>query len=179
MVAEPVGFEDALAILDVRDPSRLTEADFTRLMRRARRRWHPDTIAALQPSPEQVARYTRNFRLINPTLEVLRDYVSNRHFGDSTASIEPDVTPPPRPRRPPPPPPPEPPEEVIRRNASTMQEELRRVGAAVQRTGYKMHEEEFTAWEGWTVPELLQGELTDEVPVVAVSAVWGVGLLCV
>ena len=168
-MSEFITLIEALEILDVRDPTGLTEIDFARLKRRAQQRWHPDKIVASNPSAATLEHYARNFRLIKPAVALLREYVETDYRDLSAPVREPE----------PPPPPPETPEEAMRRNAPTMQEELRQVWAAVQRTGYKMHEEEFTAFDGWTVQELLQRELADEVPVVAVAAFWGVGFLSV
>lgn len=158
MDQETITIDEALKILELTSVENLDDVALQKIQRRARRRWHPDTIAYLKPDPKTIAEYERNFRLIDLAIECVRAFLGgNVEVGSSTArGFDQFVA--------------EEPEEVIRRNAPEIQEVLRKVWTRVKENAYKMTEEVITLREGVPYKDLLMDDLKEDVPVLAVSA---------
>ncbi|MEQ9087079.1 MAG: hypothetical protein RIE23_07785 [Pontimonas sp.] len=135
---------EALRILEVVNPDGVDLRDLPILRRKAQKRWHPDTIAALRPEAETVARYEASFHAIDDAIETLKAYIK----GERAQAVDT-------------PPPPEEPEAVIRRNAAGMQTSLREkwMRARGSLTG-----ETTILAPGIPIADLLKQDLDDHVP---------------
>lgn len=86
MSDDRIDLQDALFILDIQSINSVKEEDLTSIRRKAQKRWHPDTIAAKNPSKEEIDRYTRNFRNVEAALSLVRAYVRGEYRAGETAS---------------------------------------------------------------------------------------------
>ncbi|NES43097.1 J domain-containing protein [Moorena sp. SIO2C4] len=161
MTQKTLTLQDVQRILEISNLDDLTDKDITQLRRKAKKRWHPDTIAHTKPSKEQEALYAENFNLINDVVDLLRAYISGdfqagqQYSEDYHAST------------------PESPVDVIRRNAPTMQDMLTRVQHEVKETQYKVEESSVTVSDGFLVKDMLKSDLDDNILVVCVMSMYG------
>lgn len=151
---EHITLDEAVAILEITDLDAVTEDQLQKIRRKAQVRWHPDKILHTKPSEETLARYQRNFRLIDHAISVVQAYIKGEVHGDAYADDFEEE----RARTY------EAPQDVIRRNAARMQEGLRDVWERVKQTGYKMHEEVVTVARGLRFADMLRADLADRLP---------------
>ena len=86
MSDERIDLHEALFILDIQSINGVKEEDLTSIRRKAQKRWHPDRIAAKNPSQEDIDEYTRNFRNIEAALSLVKAYIRGEYKAGARAS---------------------------------------------------------------------------------------------
>ena len=151
---ERIALDEAVAILEIADLDSIQEDQLQKIRRKAQFRWHPDKILHTKPSEETLARYQRNFRLVDQAIAQVQAYLRGEMHGDAYADDFEEE----RKRTY------EAPQDIIRRNAPEMQETLRSVWERVKQTGYKMQEEVVTVARGLRFADMLRADLADRLP---------------
>jgi hypothetical protein len=164
-VAETFTIAEAIEILEITDMTGLTEEKLSKIRRKAKRRWHPDTIAYLHPSEETIKKYERNFRLVDSAVEFISTYVNGIDYKDTQLSTRLEAA-----------------QENIKDTASYMHDTLRSVWFKVKEKGYKRREENIDLGNTKTLKDLLMQDLADCIPEICTISfvngfvIWGVVL---
>ena len=147
---------EATEILEITNLEKLSEKDLNQIRKKAKRRWHPDTISYTNPTPEIIKKYEHNFRLIEDAIAVIMAFLNgDEHFSNAYQKNQH------RPKS-------EAPEDVILRNSSELQQNLRKVWESVKQKKYKMQEEEAIVSEGFSYKDILMDDLKEDMPVISV-----------
>ena len=155
---EQITLDEAVAILEITGLNSIKEDQLQKIRRKAQIRWHPDKILHTKPSEETLARYQRNFRLVDQAISLVQAYIQGEVHTDAYAGDFEEE----RARTY------EAPQDVIRRNASHMQETLLNVWERVKQTGYKMQEEVVTVVQGFRFADMLRADLADRLPLLCI-----------
>lgn len=147
-------FDQAVETLEITDLKTLTQEMLQDQVRRMKKRWHPDRIAALK-DPDLLAKFTENFQRIDPAAELLTAYLNGTyHVGDRFAPGS-DRT-----RRAN--------HEIIRDNAAELQGKLRDVWPTVRAQGYKHSTRTVELSDGFVLRDLLTEDFRDDVASVSI-----------
>lgn len=142
-----ITLERALDILEINDITSIGIADLPKLEKRAKKRWHPDTIAASKPSQETIDKYEKNFKEIKEAVSVIQAFLNGEYkTGEKVKYDTADY---------------KEPEEIIRENASSIQEELKDIWPFVKEKGYKKTIEEVVVSPGDRLRDLLNEDFKD------------------
>ncbi len=142
-----ITLERALDILEINNISSIEITDLPKIEKRAKKRWHPDTIAASKPSQETIDKYENNFKEIKQAVSIVQaflngDYNTGEKVKYHTADYKE-------------------PEEIIRENANDIQEELKNIWPFVKEKGYKKTIEEVVLSPGDKLKDLLNDDFKD------------------
>jgi hypothetical protein len=141
-------FDSAIEILEITDISKVDISDLSRIVKKAKSRWHPDRVARFQDEAE-IDKYTKSFQLIEPAAELIKSYLNGEYkIGDKYEQKQERVY--------------EEPSEVIRKNAVHIQEMLKKVWEGIKSTKYKHVEREQVLSDGFSLKELLDRDFKED-----------------
>jgi len=147
-------FDSAIEILEITDISKVKPNDISKIIRKAQSRWHPDRIAKFQ-NEEEIAKYTKNFQLIEPAAELIREYINGEYkAGDKYEKKQERVY--------------EEPSEIIRRNAKNIQDFLKNIWNKIKSSKYKYHQKEEILSDGFSLKELLDMDFKEDLVIPAI-----------
>ncbi|MCI4667250.1 MAG: hypothetical protein MRZ79_03750 [Bacteroidia bacterium] len=159
-MVDTLSFDQAIEILEVVDISKLSLNELPSLVKKAKRRWHPDRIAHQQNATE-IEKYTRNFQLIDDAAQMLEAYLKgdyqpgakfekNENFHTESS------------------------EDILRSQAPNMQESVSDIWASVKRQSFKKTIEKVQLSDGYRLRELLQMDFQEDLSSLAViSMIYG------
>ncbi|WP_337043801.1 J domain-containing protein [Emticicia sp. 17c] len=151
-----INLDKALDILEVNNPSEVKPEDLKAIAKKAKRRWHPDTIAGMQPSAEKVQEYEENFKLIDEAIAVLQSFMNGSYHNPQSAyKGQPKQAQ-------------KSSEEILWEQVPEMQATLRSVFEEVKKRKFMYTEETVVLSEGDTIKDLMNEDLKQEVPYYAV-----------
>lgn len=163
----------AIEILEIKDLSALkNDTGLKRTRRKAKRRWHPDTIAALNPNKTTVKKYEENFSLVDEAIDLVQAYLDGEFKAASSTAPKTSSPYTSSQWEPPPPPKEKEPEEIILENAPYIQRTLQNLWGRVKELKYKMHEQVVTVAEGPLYSDLIQQDLEEDMPSLAVCSLY-------
>jgi hypothetical protein len=151
-----MNLDKALDILEVNNPNEVKIDELKTISKKAKKRWHPDTIAGLNPSQEKISEYEENFKLVEEAIAILESFIKGNYHNSESAykgqqkSYQKSS------------------EEILREEAPNMQSILKSVFAEVKKKKYMFSEEEIVLSEGDKVKDLMNQDLKEEVPYFAV-----------
>jgi hypothetical protein len=151
-----MNLDKALDILEVNNPSEVKIEDLKTIAKKAKKRWHPDTIAGLNPSAEKINEFEENFKLVEEAISVLESFIRGEYHNPESAykgkqkSYQKSS------------------EEILREEAPNMQSTLKSVFNDVKKKKFMFTEEEVVLSEGDKVKDLMNQDLKEEVPYFAV-----------
>lgn len=145
---DELNFDRAIEILEITDISKIKLADLPSIAKKAMGRWHPDRIVHAKDEDE-IRKYTENFQLIEPSIELVRSFLSGElHAGARSSGGKQRTY--------------EEPAEVIRRHAEEIREQIRAAWADVKRTKYKWKEEVVVLSDGFSLRDLLRDDFKED-----------------
>jgi hypothetical protein len=151
-----MNLDKALDILEVNNPSEIKIDDLKAIGRRAKKRWHPDTIAGLNPSAEKIKEYEENFKLVDEAIFVLETFINGTYHNPQSAFKGKEK------------PPQKSSEEVLREEAPAMQTTLKSIFEQVKKQKFMYSEVEVVLSEGDKVKDLMSDDLKQDIPFWAV-----------
>ena len=86
MSDERIDLHEALFILDIQSINSVKESDLVSIRRKALKRWHTDTIAAQNPSQQEIEYYKQNFRNVEAALSLVKAYINGQYKTGATTS---------------------------------------------------------------------------------------------
>lgn len=151
-----MNLDKALDILEVNNPSEVRIDNLKSITRRAKKRWHPDTIAGLNPSAEKIQEYEGNFKLVDEAIFVLESFINGTYHSPQSAFKGKEK------------PPQKSSEEVLREEAPAMQTTLKSIFDQVKKQKFMYSEDEVVLSEGDKIKDLMNDDLKQDIPFWAV-----------
>lgn len=157
-------FDLAIEILEISDISKVSLENLPRVIKSAKRRWHPDRIAQNQDEQE-TEKYTQYFQLIDPASKLIKAYLNGTyHAGDKferESGVEYQE-----------------PVEVIRANAGGMQNSIQNSWDRIKQTKFKQEQKEIILSDGFRLSDLLTQDFKEDIAALSIiSLIYGV-LVC-
>lgn len=141
-------FDSAIEVLEITNITKVEISDLSRIVKKAKSRWHPDRVARFQDEAE-IEKYTRSFQLIEPAAELIKSYLNGEYkIGDKYEQKQERVY--------------EEPSDVIRKNAVRLQDTLKKVWASIKSTKYKHIEREHILSDGFSLRDLLDQDFKED-----------------
>jgi hypothetical protein len=141
-------FDSAIEILEITNITKVEISDLSRIVKKAKSRWHPDRVARFQDETE-IDKHTKSFQLIEPAAELIKSYLNGEYkIGDKYEQKQERVY--------------EEPSEVIRKNAVHIQDMLKKVWEGIKSTKYKHVEREQVLSDGFSLRELLNQDFKED-----------------
>ncbi len=151
---ENITFDQAAEILEITNVEELTLEFLNKRIIRAKKRWHPDTIAHLNDK-DLLDTYTKNFKLIDPAAKLILAYLKGEYgVKDKFQNVHYAQT--------------KEPFEIIRENAREMQIKLNRLWEMIKEKKYKHTVEEIVLSNGFVLKELLSRDFKKDIAMLAV-----------
>jgi hypothetical protein len=142
-------FDYAIELLEVTDINQVNVEDVQKLVKKAKRRWHPDTISH-QKDEEVIQEYTHKFQEVEKAGELLLSYLKGEY--NAGEAFKPESTWDNRE-----------PEDIIRENATELQSDLEIFFEKAKENRFKWHQEEVLLSDGFVLADLIQGDYDDDI----------------
>jgi len=146
---QKIDLDRAIEILEITDIEDVSEDSLSKIVRKAKRRWHPDKVAKLEDNAI-TEKYTKNFQLIEEAADLVMVYIDGGNFtsgtNDEYVRTEPEN-----------------PADVIRRNANEIQEGINKIWATVKEKKHKFTEKEEVLSDGFSLKDLLIDDFNEDI----------------
>lgn len=157
-------FDKAIELLEITDIAKIVKNDLPNIVRKAKKRWHPDRIAHLKDA-EISKEYTVNFQQIDMARELVADYLNGTYKAGEAFSSKTEYYQ-------------EGPEEVIRKNANNIQTTLKNLWETIKKTKYRHSIKEVFLSDGYSLKDLLDEDFKEDIAMLSiVSFFYGVILI--
>lgn len=153
-----VTLEQALDILEINDITTVKVEDLPKIEKKAKKRWHPDTIAGTNPSQETVNKYEENFKAIEGAATTVYQFLKGEYQSGEKVKYQPKEKQY------------QEPEEIIRQNAKDIQQTLRSVWQTVKDKSYKKTVEEVVLSPGDKLKDLFSADFKDHTSFFAMAS---------
>ena len=141
--------ENALDILEINDIESVKVEDLPKIEKKAKKRWHPDTIAGVNPSQETIKKYEENFKAIEDAISAVCQFLKGEYKSGEKVKCESNES---KYKEP---------EEIIRKNAKDLQQTLGSVWQIVKDKSYKKTVEEVVLSPGDKLKDLFTADFKD------------------
>lgn len=149
-----ITFDQAVELLEITDISKLTAQDIPKIVKKAKKRWHPDNVAHLNDA-NLTADYNIKFQEIDEASDMILSFLQGT-YQTGTAFANDD----------------EPtynePEEIIRENANDMQETLKGLWSLIKEKKYKWSVREVTLSDGFKLGSILNEDFKEDIAKVSI-----------
>ncbi len=149
-------FDRAIELLEITDIKSVNAGDLPGILKKARRRWHPDRVAH-QRDPALTSSHTEAFQMLEPAGQMIEQYLSGAYqagdaFTAASSMDDREVS------------------DVLRENAPDIQTKLKSIWQKVKSTSYKMTTEKVQLSDGFKLRDLLNEDLKDDIALLGMIA---------
>lgn len=153
-----ITLEQALDILEINEITTVKVEDLPKIAKKAKKRWHPDTIAGTNPTQETVNKYEENFKAIEGAATAIYQFLKGDYQGGEKVKYE---TKPNQNQEP---------EVIIRQNARDLQETLIKIWQTVKEKNYKKTVEEVVLSPGDKLKDLFTEDFKEHTSFFAIAS---------
>jgi hypothetical protein len=156
-----ITFDEAIEILEITDISKVTVDTLPKVIRKAKKRWHPDKVSH-QKDQSIVDEYTTKFQQIEIASEMVASYLVGTYkageaFEPSSENYNTEE-----------------PEEVIRKNAPDIQSSIKSVWDLIKEKKYKWTLKDVVLSDGFVLKDLLTEDFKEDISSLSIiSLVYG------
>jgi hypothetical protein len=158
-------FDYAVELLEITDIHHGDFEGLPKIIKKAKRRWHPDTISHLKDQ-ELIAEYTQKFQAVEEAGKLIEAYLNGTFEAGEAYQAEHNSS---EYREP---------EEIIRENATDLQEELKTYFSKAREFQFKWTQQEVLLSDGFKLKELIDEDFKDDVVGKAFMS-WSYGLFLI
>ena len=145
-MTQEMSLDLAIEILEITDIGKINIDNLSNIVRKAKKRWHPDKVASLKD--DTISRkYNDNFKLIDSAAKEVDDFLNGKVGDEGTDRSESS----------------EEPVDVIRRNASEMQENISSVWSVVKERRFKFSDEEVLLSDGFSLKDVIESDFEESI----------------
>ncbi|MDB5198749.1 MAG: hypothetical protein JWO92_712 [Chitinophagaceae bacterium] len=147
-------FDRAIELLEITDISKLKIEDIPNLLKKSRKRWHPDNVIHLN-NADVTKEYTINFQQIEIASQMIYSYLEGSyHAGDTFSKPRQSEY--------------EEPEEVIRQSAPEIQATLKALWSFIKEKKYKWTVKEILLSDGFKLKDMLTEDFKEDLAMLSV-----------
>lgn len=160
-MGKQITFDEAIEILEITDISKITVDTLPKVIRKAKKRWHPDKVSH-QKDQSIIDEYTTKFQQIELASEMVASYLEGTYKAGEIfeSSNENHNT--------------EEPEDIIRENASDIQSSIKSVWDLIKDKKYKWSIKEVELSDGFVLKELLTEDFKEDISSLSIiSLIYG------
>jgi hypothetical protein len=144
-----ITFDQAIELLEITDISKISIENIPQIVKKAKKRWHPDNVTHLN-DPVLIQEYNTKFQEIDEASQMVSSFLEGTYqSGQAFTNTDNKVN-----RQP---------EDIIRENANEMQETLRGLWSLIKEKRYKWTLKEVILSDGYKLTNILNEDFKEDI----------------